>query len=697
MNRLSLIKRRSFLSFYLSVFFFSQLSVAGNSTGAGTIDMYEYDMKHKNEDAYYIFTKTELVLTNKILSLPENTVVTQLTSDKIMITTTIHQKLKINTKTGVDNYAFIYINKDIYSHIKSLEVSTVKPDGSVMLMDSTHIFNIKIESDENEIQKVNQMRFAIPGVEAGDVIDIIYTVLEEDVELNNQFANVFMQRELSSASSTFSISVPRPYTIFYKCYNRFPDPVVEVSDKLVNCVFKLNNLQAVKPNQYSCLPCNLPYFYFSLEYNKQTITTKWKDIYYYVFNYLTKPLNNDPENFYYYERWAKKIYRCCEDSSKYYVLKLLMADIRDNMKIKNLGPDEQFKSAGYYLKKGYIDPINIRRLYRQILTDLHIDYWAAFGRNKWAGPIDSYFIRKNEISDIFFVYTDENNKMSYLYPHNEYYKYEINELPTYLYNTKAVIVKRAHSSPYIMGSSPSNYGTIFDDSVIVQTIELSAGNKNTNYLKQLITYHSDFSLSNDTFNAEFIISGGVSTKYRQVFSFLHDNEEVNQLYQSLFDYKEMGPAFRIDTVIKRELTHEQPFKYKAVGLGTINKGITKISDSIISISLNEVIFHDQVDTETGTAESDYLLDYAYTDILQLFISFSEPFEILNQGDLNRTITNETGEYTCKINTLSENSISITSEYCINKDYIKKDEYRLVADINNMINEIKNSRLMIKMQ
>ena len=93
------------------------------------------------------------------------------------------------------------------------------------------------------------------------------------------------------------------------------------------------------------------------------------------------------------------------------------------------------------MKEQRLDPISIRRLYRQILEDLNIKYWAVFARSKRSGDIDPYYIRKGEFDHIFFAIEKSDGSLSFLYPHETTYKYQLNEIPTSLYNTEAVIVR----------------------------------------------------------------------------------------------------------------------------------------------------------------------------------------------------------------------------------------------------------------
>ena len=70
----------------------------------------------------------------------------------------------------------------------------------------------------------------------------------------------------------------------------------------------------MKDNEYTCLPCELPYFYYSID-TEADYLRNWKDVYNEEFNILTQPLFLDYEKKAYYGRWKRKIIDEEKDSS----------------------------------------------------------------------------------------------------------------------------------------------------------------------------------------------------------------------------------------------------------------------------------------------------------------------------------------------------------------------------------------------
>jgi hypothetical protein len=606
--------------------------------------------------------------------------------------TSIQSKLVVNNKLGVEEFAFLNLSKFVSNHLISIQIRTLKADGTVIKLDSSLVFK-----HQTDAETLDQINYPIPGVEPGDTIEISYVYSEylKNYELGN-FVN--LNSEIPSFNAEYSITTAPDLLIKYKVYNGFPKPQVLSNDTLIYCLFKMEKINGLTENRYTCIPCELPYVYYSVD-EKDGKDRTWKDVYNQEFNFITQPLLLDYENNSYYNRWKRRVIGEANDSNKYYKLNLLLTDIYKNYQIALFKGDELIKSSGYFLKEMRFDPISIRRLYRQLLEDLEIKYWAVFARSKRSGEIDPYYIRKGEFDHIFFAFENNQGTLTFLYPHETSYKYQINEIPTSLYNTEAVIAKPFLTEKIKASEKFINYDLKLAevDSVIIDVIKLPGMNANSNYVKQVFYCDVDIKNKNTSFTSSFLASGGLSTDIRKFFSLLDQNKEMNQFYGALADFEGDKTSLKIDTITNTELKYTKPFIFSIIAKGALEKNLDLINDSVVSITLYDLVLHSQIESDEDSADLNYYLDYSYTDFCMIILKFPCDIELLGSNRVNREIKNNVGECLFHLDIVGNNQLIIQSNYKVIKDTIPKGEYNQIKEVNDFVQEIKSMRVLIKLR
>ncbi len=605
----------------------------------------------------------------------------------------ISNKLVVNNSDGVDQFAFLSLERHVANNIYEIDVKTLKSNGSVIELDSSDVFQHKTKNIKSEI-----INHPIPGVEPGDTILIKYTYTEypkshQMMDFVNLYANV------PSLNSEYSIRTTPTLNIRYKRYNGFPEPQVIANDTLTYCVFKMEEVQGLKENEYTCIPCELPYMYYSMEKSDAKRRT-WKDVYNQEFNVITQPIALDSENSAFYNRWKKSTLGSAKDSSKYYQLKLLHKDILENMQMEDPKESEILKSSGYFLKEKRFNHLSIRRLYRRLLEDLEIEYWAVFGRSKQAGKIDPYYIRKGEFDHVFFAYKDDKGSLNLLYPHDTYSKYQINEIPTSVYNTKAVITK-----PYFQKKLRRKDKFISRDlelaevdSVSVQMINLPETSADHNYAKQV--YYSKIEPNaTDQVPTKYriAVSGGVYTDLKGFFGLLAQEEEVSEFYDALDEFEGNEDVMQIDTITSTHFKETPPFGYIMIAEGRLKDAISSLNNNMISISLDNLVEHNQVASDEEVSDLNYYLDYQYTDDIMLILKFPDDIEVLNADSYNTHFENELGAYSFDLKIVDGNEVTIQSNYKITKGVIPKDKYGNLKELNQLVKTMQNKRILVKIK
>jgi hypothetical protein len=603
----------------------------------------------------------------------------------------VSKKLVVNNALGVDKFAFFTLNEYTSNHLKEMEVKTLKANGTIIELDSSLVFHQK--SNDNKFGAIN---YPIPGVEPGDTIVTSYAYTEylkehELMDFVSLYANV------PCLNSEYTVKTKPDLIVRYKEYNNFPDPQVVANDTLTYVVFKMEKVKEQLETENTCFPCELPYLYYSLE-EKSSKRRTWKDVYNQEFNMITQPLAFDYDKASYFNRWKRRVLEEAKDSSKYYQFELLHQDVINNMQMEPARVNEIIKSSGYFLKEKRFNPLSILRLYRRMLEDLEIEYWAVFARSKRSGQIDPHYIRMGEYDHIFFAYVDDSGSMKLLYPNEAFYKYQINEIPTALYNTQAVIVqpflqeKRKKKDKFI----GFDFELAETDSVTVSRILLpELGSQN--YIKQVYYGEVDLTEKNTEFSYRFSVSGGLSTDLRTFFNMLEQNKEANDMYNAFAEFEGNESELQIDTITSTKLINTKPFVYTVNAKGTMRDAITFLNDSLVSISLATFVQHSEVESEGETTDLNYYLDYSYADYSLMLLNFPSDIEMLGIDNNHIDFKNDYGTYFFDVQILGNKQLRLQSNYTISKDLIPKEEYQQLKKINELVKEMKNKRLIVKLK
>lgn len=632
----------------------------------------------KNSDAYYLHSYTDAAYMKNW--------------SRYKSFISINNKLVVNNANGVEKYAFLTLSEYESNHIKKIKVRTLKKDGSIVELDSSLVFQKKAKN-----KKFGEINYPIPAVEPGDTIETTYTYYE-NLKLDELIGYVSLHSDIPSKNTQYTVQTTKDLGIRYKTYNNFPEPEIVSNDSLVYLQFSMDKIKGFENNDYSCFPCELPYLYYSLEKKDSELRT-WKDVYNEEFNFLTQPLAIDTERSSYYKRWKKRLIGEAKDSSKYYKFNLLFNEVSENFNIDVLKGKEFIKSNGYFLKEKRFDVISIRRFYRQILEDLEIPYWAVFGKSKLSGNIDPYYIRKGEYDHIFFAFENKDKKLIFLYPHSESYKYQIDEIPTSLYNTNAILIKPILTSKKKKKDKFISRDLKFAevDSISRLKVKLPGLSSNQNYLNQIVYSKVDIKKRTTSFKYMFKVSGGSSTDLRTFLNMMNENEEVNDFYNALSEYEGEDNTMQIDTVTQVKLKNHKPYTYYINAEGKLNNTVTFLNDSLVSISFDKLINHNQIETNTDAAALNYYLDYSYSDNFMLNLQFPCKIEVLGLDDGKVNFKNDFGEYYFELKQNNKNQLIVKSNYKILQNQIPKENYQELKLLNQKVKNSESKRLIVKLK
>ncbi|TMU55561.1 DUF3857 domain-containing protein [Flagellimonas algicola] len=657
---------------------FLLLSFSSGIFAHDSIPKFDFAKHCKNADAYLLYSFTDVTYDKTWSGYTKYT--------------SVNNKLVVNNSNGVDQFAYLNLSEYVSNNLYEIEVKTLKASGIVIELDSSQVFQRK-----SGFKRFGAINYPIPGVEPGDTIETKYVYSERpSFRQMTDFVNLYTN--VPSLKSEYSIKSSSNLAVRYKGYNDFPEPEIVANDSLIYCVFSMEKIKGLHQNENTCLPCELPYMYYSME-KEEDEPRSWKDVYNQEFNVVTQPIAFDAQNASYYGRWKRGVIGEAKDSSKYHKFKLLHQDIMENMQMEAPKKSELLKSSGYFLKEKRMNPLSVRRLYRRMLEDLEIDYWAVFARSKRTGPIDPYYIRKGEFDHVFFAYKGDGEELNFLYPHDNYNRYQINEIPTSIYNSGAIITKPVLTRKIKKSDKfiKRNLELAEVDSVEVRGIKLPGTRVHQNYVKQI--YYSTVDLEEKTIPTKyrFSVSGGMHTDLKSFFGMLNQDEEVSTYYDAKDEYEGNEDIIAIDTISEAKLKQEKPFGYTINAQGTLKQGVSFLNDSMASISLDKLIVHNQIESDQGTTDLSYYLDYCFTDYIMMIFKFPIDIDVLDIDSYNLDFKNDFGEYYFNLKMVGSNQITIQSNYKITKDKIPTNKYDALKELNEFVKNIKNRRIVVKLK
>ena len=178
---------------------------------------------------------------------------------------------------------------------------------------------------------------------------------------------------------------------------------------------------------------------------------------------------------------------------------------------------------------------------------------------------------------------------------------------------------------------------------------------------------------------------------------LNKNEEASNFYDALSEFEGNDDTMQIDTITNIQLNRNRPFTYNMSGGGKLNNVITFINDSLINVSIDKLIQHNQLESSTDSSELNYYLDYSYSDRFMFYLNFPCDIEILGLENGDVDFKNDFGEYFFEIKKSKENQLRLQSNYKILKNFIPKEDYNQLKALNERFKNVKNKRLIIKLK
>jgi len=598
----------------------------------------------------------------------------------------LHKRVRILTKKGLSQYSFVSIPNNKYSEIVLLDARTIKPDGTIQELEVEDIKEVDISTTSSSLglYGVAQKRFAIPGVEVGDEIEIVYKVKLHNLLLVEDF---YLHSELPILHSKLTIRLRSGLYPHLYYFNGAVHAETKIDGNFVKYSWESNNLPGYNNTKNARISSELPFVRLVLKevkYRVETIEstiTIMPDSWETVFDIINSSFRKEEvrnNRSHYIKAKIKEIKQKNPEASKFDTFYTFFRYVNDSVEVRTLKEWEENNMPGYYLFKGFINHEKLYNLYIKAFKIIDLDYNLVLAVDKHEAQIDTTIINPFGFSEYLFQIHD-GDKSYLLYPSTKRRKYEFDEIPASIEGTKALIL--------IKGKNSSK----------VSFVVLPQGTSNDNFINRRckLNIKSDTTLVESTFG--YTLSGAMSTKYRNAIDRNIDKFKTDSIdiLKSVLIAKSDEIEFKVDTIIMDDFSVLYPFKYKFTALGSYNDILTNIADSTYTLSLSVLLKHNILHYSNNNRLLDYIPDYPYTDMFSYFIVFDKQVKMLNGDALLYNIENKVGKYQLNIKAINNTMLLITSKYQINLNYITKEDYGLLIELSKAAEDAKDATLLIR--
>lgn len=586
----------------------------------------------------------------------------------------VYRKIKILTKQGVEDYAKIFVSKYASQTIAVLDARTIKSSGEIVDLNAEDIKKLDFK-DGFEDDRLEELRFMVPGVEVGDEIEVVYQVNE--VTFGD---DIFFHSYLPVMFSKFTFVTDMKIITDIVSRNGLQDPEVTRNSEMVTYEWKLQNLPAMENQGGAIKSYELPYVTIVIRAISATIDVGLHD-------QKRTILGNDWASV--YERFVNAIQN---DMSASAAGKNAMNDLL----IKAGVNSEESASQSFYrifdyiynefeivertdeikkmalndlIAKKKIDEYNLLLLYSQLFDKFKIKYYVCFAKGRYDGDILLDFVTIHDLTDFFFSFYDENGTLHYVFPSNPKRKYRFDELPPTIEGVKSIMVYKRKLDAL--------------DSEI-EYVQLPLGSYKDN--SESVQCKVKFDLNGDKtkVNHRQSVAGASSTLKRSVLANYDGKSEP------LFDKDE-----EIDTFFIEKDNAYYPYNFTTITEVSFDSPLVRVNDTLATIPIG--FFIDELDITYSEEERilDYYPLYTRGNSQRFFFEFSSPVKLLNEETISLSTENDIGKVSLLAKQVQPTVIMLSYSYDLTQHHVKKQQYYLLGELNKSMYELRALDLVLK--
>ncbi|QQS30711.1 MAG: hypothetical protein IPM47_07225 [Sphingobacteriales bacterium] len=324
--------------------------------------------------------------------------------------------------------------------------------------------------------------------------------------------------------------------------------------------------------------------------------------------------------------------------------------------------------------------LNINRyvIYEGLLTRVKKDFFRVLVSDKRIGKINPDTCLP-VFGQVLMYSFQSNNELTFVFPKNSRFGYQLNELPFYLENTPSLHI-------WQMADSHLNPKT-------TQFFQTPVTSLIYNFRTSNIHVKVNLNTNQLNFNSKITLSGQYSTLIRGFYQYNVIDSTVNPGY-----YRHLSRLSDKSTPSAKpeiQIQEGYPFKTEIQLNYKDNSLLTKVNDTTYRISLTNWIQHVIVEgLNVRKRTLPFYSDFTGTDTYNYYLEFDRDIYIEAFKDLPLAINNDFGTYSFDIRQTKENSISIQSVFKTKAERIPADGMFAVEEVYKYIRQMENASVTI---
>jgi Domain of Unknown Function with PDB structure (DUF3857) len=566
----------------------------------------------------------------------------------------LHYKVKILTPKGLKENSVIRVTKNEAAHFVGLDARTIKPNGKVIDLSAGQIKQLDFMEDNDE-GVTTDLRFAIPGVEVGDEVEVF---IDYESSALPKGRDLLIQTNVFTLSARLILKFNREFHPDLITYNSMPEADYTEEMHYATYKWELKNIEGSNRQNYSSPKFELPYVSYMVRFEGYNIAN---DRLYRMYYYNYEDKNGSGREF---DVKLMRLAGVSDTQSAYGKFVTIYQYICKNIKlIEELPLEDRQKKMDFYLEKKQIDYVRLHVLLRHIFDELNIPYYICIGRNKYKGFLDFNFIPPQAISSFFFSIKDESDNMHLIYP-GYLTHYAIDEIAPYFRGTSSLFIGK-----------PNMEGAFLD--VLNRELVSLGGDVNYRLRNAKITF--DPQSDSLKYKVKETLSGDMATLYKM--NQAEEPEEKSNKELMITDKTEEKESIFPFLITKRHV-ESQPNFMQSVGNNTYAIPL----GGLLDIRFSEV--------NPGKRVLSYFPLCMYKDVNSIVLIFDKDIDSENLAKLNRELTNDYASVKVVAERLDARTISITTEYDIKTLLMEPQAINLLKEVNKLVNETLNARLIV---
>lgn len=583
----------------------------------------------------------------------------------------IKRRYKILTQAGLDNYTRFTVPKRYDMSIRILDARTRKADGSIVDLEASEIKELSYNEELDLNDKDKYMRFAVPGVEVGDEVEIVVTWEGNTLHSGD---NIFPHLTLPVMRSEFELYIDQRIIVFTAPVNGMPEPKVKQVNDHFRFTWINKNLPGLFDETGSIPGKTLPNLIYEYDYslfqgnNRPDPKEDWRDLVKEIQEYLE--LRKNLKKF---DAIMQGILGDSKDAPIAEQARIIHDYLNDNITVKRLSESEKSGTIETYFTRKTADWTALLSMYDAAFKWIGANYYLGTGRSKYLGDLILEFPTDYQVTDYFYLIEDEQGGVHLYPPKTRRRTWEADEIPLHLRGTDVYMLN-------------------VKDKTSLKQLTFSNEPYNKNQMLYKGKIEVNLAEGSMKYQVQETYAGEVSTYYRDK---MYEVEEEGKLQENLTkSLSEEIPNIVISNAKMSNYPKQSPFKFSMSYEANTPDQISEIESNVYKINVGNRLSHSTVDVPQRKRALDYYPRYAFMEAYNYYVSLTENAALQNKDNLTIKVENEVGSYELSVNQIKPNALSVRSRYTIKMNSIPADKIHLLAELNEAAESAVSTELIL---